>query len=121
MRISDWSSDVCSSDLPAISRSLPGSCLPDLLRQVQRLRVQLPEIVADNHFRRVRSRLQRSQELRIGRCLAERIKQLRLDFRRQTSRSNEAALGTLDEVSSEERRVGKEGVRTVRFGWSPYI
>src|SRR3546814_13291784 len=109
MRISDWSSDVCSSDLPAISRSLPGSCLPDLLRQVQRLRVQLPEIVADNHFRRVRSRLQRSQELRTGRCLAERIKQLRLDFRRQTSRSNEADRKSVVQGKSVSVRVDLGG------------
>src|SRR3546814_13252537 len=100
MRISDWSSDVCSSDLPhAAARTLDP---PQLERE----------------FRAVRGVRQRfflidlALLVQLHQALVERLHtvlhsplgdQLR-DLRRR----------------SDERRVGKECVSTCRSRWSPY-
>src|SRR3546814_5546686 len=96
MRISDWSSDVCSSDLlgPRRSSAIPSPvCAP------------LP-----------------SHAL-VGRCRALAGRMLRM--KRATAIGFAQALSgaaTVDEVDSrsEERRVGKECFSTGIFGWSPY-
>src|SRR3546814_11798350 len=75
MRISDWSSDVCSSDLDETHRHRPG-------RQA-----------ATHHPRRADHVLDRQRHREVLRGAAGR---------------------------SEERRVGKECVRTCRSRWSPY-
>src|SRR3546814_5958259 len=82
MRISDWSSDVCSSDLPAIG-----------LLHVLRRGVTL-----------------HAEELVV--ILAHQKPAAR-------GRSTGSGRGTRAR-SSEERRVGKECVRTCRSRWSPY-
>src|SRR3546814_3023368 len=90
MRISDWSSDVCSSDLEgkdyfrlgAISVSASGKLLA--------------YAVDDNGSERFTARI---KNLETGELLPDEIP------------------GTL---RSEERRVGKECVSTCRSGWSPY-
>src|SRR3546814_19087687 len=79
MRISDWSSDVCSSYLVEIA--------------------------------------QPALEL-FSRFLAGFGGDRRLDARDFLAEQAEAARG--DEIRSEERRVGKEGVSTCRFRWWPY-
>src|SRR3546814_18632750 len=96
MRISDWSSDVCSSDLP--EHRVPVAFL-DLHLVPQRGN----EVVA-----------------RLGREAAE------LDGRPVAADSLQADrhLWRLDGLAaverSEERRVGKECVSTCRSRWSPY-
>src|SRR3546814_1145922 len=81
LRISDWSSDVCSSDLPAIAqRHSDGS--PDTLSQ--------------------RWELEPEDKTGLFRVIA--YKPTYALFARR----------------SEERRVGKECVRTCRSRWSPY-
>src|SRR3546814_20837047 len=100
MRISDWSSDVCSSDL--IIRDVryaqafsfkysprPGTPAADMAEQVS-------TPIMDE-------RLQRLQAL---------VNQHQYEF-------NQAAIGKTM-PRSEERRVGKECVSTCRFRWSPY-
>src|SRR3546814_4856986 len=82
MRISDWSSDVCSSDL--LGPGGPAARLP-VERGAQRLDVLQPGLG------------QRLCLLRLG----------HLPHHREAARS-------------EERRVGKECVRTCRSRWSPY-
>src|SRR3546814_5020846 len=82
MRISDWSSDVCSSDL-----------------QMRRQRNDVP-------LRKRKS----EPSARVFRPKATTSETMRA----RMSAPRESAL------RSEERRVGKEGVRTCRSRWSPY-
>src|SRR3546814_8860878 len=88
MRISDWSSDVCSSDLVKLEDRLDTffSILPSIAK------VAFAQIC--DRFGRLARRL-------------VLIKQL----------ANETVSFA---ISSEERRVGKEGVTTGRSRWSPY-
>src|SRR3546814_16920566 len=96
MRISDWSSDVCSSDL--VGAEAPSVGVAELLRRDRLDRFLGREgmavgMVAINRLR------QRAPGLEAG-----------LRFGR---------LQALQGVSSEERRVGKECVSTCRSRWSP--
>src|SRR3546814_15146676 len=96
MRISDWSSDVCSSDLTGTVRNVD-----------QRAVYQSQPLQAGGGpFRRDKSRALPEPPnpgdkpgLLEGQCLAR---------------------NGGDEARSEERRVGKEGVSTCRSRWSPY-
>src|SRR3546814_21029662 len=91
MRISDWSSDVCSSDLPVggvEAKLIAGGEGAD----------QRPHLVRPAH--------------REGRMM-----QQRLDPPQRVGQGG----GRLDgEPRSEERRVGKECVSTCRSRWSQY-
>src|SRR3546814_7403164 len=90
MLISDWSSDVCSSDLKGMFSMLPVS--PE---QVLKLRTDHAIYMADSG--------------RFNICgLSDE----------QVDRFASAVLEVIGR--SEERRVGKECVRTCRSRWSPY-
>src|SRR3546814_10633263 len=91
MRISDWSSDVCSSDLEAIA-----TALRPLRAQLSSEQQQMldAELTLQANARRVtvyvlRARKPEPVAVRVG-------------------------------LRSEERRVGKECVSTCRSRWSPY-
>src|SRR3546814_11910312 len=120
MRISDWSSDVCSSDL----LQLGGEVIGDIAfkEPLQKGRHQPPLLLGDEavllhqHIGAVLQRLERGG---IGGGSADTQFLQLLD---------EACLGIagrrLGEVllrlhRSEERRVGKGGVSTCRSRWSP--
>src|SRR3546814_19343171 len=123
MRISDWSSDVCSSDL------LVGLGATDPLPHLSATgRVELTDPVIDGPVRqpgRVRPVARRQgvvQRVDVSRCesvvrsrvhLAGGAGQGRHDHERLTR------AGPGDEGRSAERRVGKECVGTVRSGVSP--
>src|SRR3546814_17827889 len=97
MRISDWSSDVCSSDLPPASPAAAGSTPAGSASAPQAnigTVVQLPPNQPPPETGQVLS----------GTVLAR------------------AATGSflLQTERSEERRVGKECVSTCRSRWSPY-
>src|SRR3546814_8842128 len=96
MRISDWSSDVCSSDLPPAPR-------PDAaeVMRADNVRVWFP--IRRGFMRKV-----------VGHIKA-------VDGISVTVRQG-ATLGVVGESGSrsEERRVGKEWVSTCRSRWSPY-
>src|SRR3546814_20608603 len=101
MRISDWSSDVCSSDLPL---GLKGEGTVDGAERVAdkaaRFRSAAPGRI--DHDARRNVILQRHRGIEIA--LADR------------------AFGTRDRADrerSEERRVGKECVSTCRSRWAP--
>src|SRR3546814_20415791 len=105
MRISDWSSDVCSSDLV-------GHIVGDV-RALRRPREQQPG-EADGIDDIVRPRLP-----------CEQFIILRADDDADRYARGEVADGQYDQdrgviARSEERRVGKEGVSTCRSRWSPY-
>src|SRR3546814_18547019 len=103
MRISDWSSDVCSSDLDVIEQALrviedpqyAGLFGPDALAEAPIAAVVGEAVIAGTVDR-----------LRIGEDLVQLV-----DFK--TGRISPLA-------RSEERRVGKECVSPCRSRWSPY-
>src|SRR3546814_16893839 len=99
MRISDWSSDVCSSDLAAVQQRDP------VVVAVALGGGDLPAVVGH-----ARIGVVTALEADPGRAAAAggHLVDLRLA----------AAVG--GEVRSEERRVGKECVSTCRSRWSTY-
>src|SRR3546814_12160118 len=97
MRISDWSSDVCSSDLGLGARSTEKGGLPPL-----------SVATALEHCWRGWS---------LRKILAIRRGLLLLSGRPSSAIFGGSAAGA---SRSEERRVGKECVSTCRSRWSPY-
>src|SRR3546814_18662502 len=118
MRISDWSSDVCSSDLIGLGFGLLN--------------------LAARFARFVGEHQRREQKLaHLGAALDSAG--LFVDKRRELAKLLLLPVGAVDVIGppgaiqvdvspfspprsrSEERRVGKEGVRTCRSRWSPYL
>src|SRR3546814_20721202 len=104
MRISDWSSDVCSSDLQA---------------QHKRERVNFSgrrraHRVADH----VDDLLDMPGIVAFGHHAAQRFGARRTDHETPAPVQRRLALG--DRGRSDERRVGQECVRTWRSRWTPY-
>src|SRR3546814_14842236 len=105
MRISDWSSDVCSSDLILV----PGvdDALQAIINAVQITRDrQAPAGAA------VRENRRRGHEPEARDII---INALRMGGILGIGRCHEH-----EQVRSEERRVGNEGVSTCSSRWSPY-
>src|SRR3546814_14689370 len=106
MRISDWSSDVCSSDLLA---DTSGALRPALLHQrIGREKARLDAV-------RLRPELLQ-RRLADSRVALDRLARLAasLDPDRPLSR------GFARVMRSEERRLGHGWVSTCRSRWSPY-
>src|SRR3546814_3028743 len=100
MRISDWSSDVCSSDLFAPEEEFAWRLLCSTGSKAHL--EQLQQVNNLENYRKAQS----EQEI---------YQALGLDYIEPELREG------LEEVSrSEERRVGKECVSTCRSRWSPY-
>src|SRR3546814_18514013 len=100
MRISDWSSDVCSSDLPAdrpspVPALRPGRPLPHGPGHQGHDPLSLPDALTPGG-----PMSDTTQTARGGAALFHRVLVVAL--------------------RSDERRVGKECVRTCRSRWSPY-
>src|SRR3546814_16952932 len=102
MRISDWSSDVCSSDLKGVLRlgeDLDQRLIVEILQRCDD-RKAADEFGDQTEFQQI-LRLALAQKLPcaafLGRC----------------------GMGAKAD-RSEERRVGKEGVSTCRSRWAPY-
>src|SRR3546814_18305487 len=104
MRISDWSSDVCSSDLRPLDKFADQ---PFQIGTRDRLDEVLRTILVSGdegqvHFRGLRGG---KLDLRLLSCFLQALK-------------GQLVLGKVNR--SEERRVGKECVSTCRSRWSPY-
>src|SRR3546814_16207934 len=100
MRISDWSSDVCSSDLNCGKRSVALNLKqPESLSVVRRLVAEL-DVVVENFRPGVMARLG-------------------LDYG-NLAKINPRLVYCSISGRSEDRRVGKECVSTCRSRWSPY-
>src|SRR3546814_15388449 len=96
MRISDWSSDVCSSDLSNTQRSHE-----DLVAHITSSSIAL---------------IDPSTSDRLGSLGGAAMAMLNAEVNRQA-----AMVAYIDDFwRSEERRVGKECVSTCRSRWSPY-
>src|SRR3546814_11071110 len=102
MRISDWSSDVCSSDL-IIENSGAAAVI---VSNAKLARTVLPAVIRSSHARIVIG----MEDLRAAQSGA------------YTAYSWHDLIAThpTDPERSEERRVGNEGVSTCRSRWSPY-
>src|SRR3546814_14515564 len=101
MRISDWSSDVCSSDLSSCGLPNAGLCFAELLERGHRSGFQgLHE----------KTQLLSGVATKAGERFVFRGDDLPIE---PVAHINE-------DIRSEERRVGKECVSTCRSRWSPY-
>src|SRR3546814_20739944 len=87
MRISDWSSDVCSSDLGGLEIIAGGQKNPK----------------AKELYNSIRAEIEGA-----------------LPFTRRWASIRSSSTSSTGTWRSEERRVGKECVRTCRSRWSPY-
>src|SRR3546814_21160767 len=108
MRISDWSSDVCSSDLkdPIFARMNLNDEEFALYRQIyQHLQLQAsaPDLVIY---------LQTPVD-----ALVERVNHRNVSYEQGIPREYLSRLANAYRDRSEERRVGKEGVRTCHSVW----
>src|SRR3546814_15594694 len=110
MRISDWSSDVCSSDLFGEADLRLAGAAHLLEGQADMVEVELRQLV--------------EPVLMLARVECEAHHQ-RVVIRRDAQPVLREHADVIFEVvpdlqpRSEERRVGKEGVRTCRYRWSP--
>src|SRR3546814_12791005 len=103
MRISDWSSDVCSSDLPELV-ACPRLALGDAfhLGCVQRVEfVAVARLLGEHPGDALAGDHKSGFELGVAGDLA-------------------TAVAVQPAARSEARRVGKACVRTCRYRWSPY-
>src|SRR3546814_19233123 len=106
MRISDWSSDVCSSDLDSVARQLPedsgfaGFRLQESTTNGDWQTHDWVAFLGASYFRAIGA-----------------LEQYGLSAR---GIALNVAVSVAEEFRSEERRVGKECVSTCRSRWSPY-
>src|SRR3546814_17433652 len=115
MRISDWSSDVCSSDLLRVTGTTASAHLGQ--RAALALTGLLWAPLTATLMWLAGADLGSTLPLWVSSFLAplgflypSLVLRARAEARRRTFRH----------ARSEERRVGKEGVSTCRSGWSPY-
>src|SRR3546814_13028418 len=104
MRISDWSSDVCSSDLSSVASE--GTSVSGNMN-----RAQIETIVHDYilaHPEIIPQAIERLQAKRTASLVDRHRTELETPF-----------AGGWAGARSEERRVGKECVCTCGFRWSP--
>src|SRR3546814_18306124 len=120
MRISDWSSDVCSSDLRVLDIDLCPFRLSQFPRPDEDMRSQSQrnrrDFVTGISF-------DSAQERPCFLAGRDRGVVLYLGCRERAAQvSREITVGPCggDCIRSEERRLGKEGVSTCSFRWSPY-
>src|SRR3546814_17029137 len=116
MRISDWSSDVCSSDLvaPVVGELLQGAGILDAFRDHRQAEVMrhVDDSLRD-HLRIARRRQigdEGAIDLQLGEGQTMQLPQRGVSGPEIVERQIEA----LQTDSSEQRRVGKEGVSTCK-------
>src|SRR3546814_17457604 len=108
MRVSDWSSDVCSSDLPDV----------DAYRESVSL--QCTEAVIARHPPSCGEMIQRrflgSVRILCGRAVSRSARSLQSKYHTLDNHTHYLC----SRLRSAERRVGKECVSTCISRWSPY-
>src|SRR3546814_15381583 len=120
MRISDWSSDVCSSDL---NRDVGDARDLDAAGQVEGRNRRNFDWNCAASVRHAASETREGSERKpatvVSRTAARAKMRWAEDIAREV-RDRQIRKQTLLAVRSEERRVGKECVSTCRSRWSPY-
>src|SRR3546814_3020951 len=114
MRISDWSSDVCSSDLTLFGKAFDRATgTVNLDRVTAATRQHTAEFAGLLRQRLEAAKLDPNQPVNLS---------IGADHRVIVDNSNPQAadIAKLFQDRSEERRVGKECVSTCRSRWSPY-
>src|SRR3546814_17481637 len=115
MRISDWSSDVCSSDLPAPRRpSRWSGCLP---WAILLLALLLGLLIWKFPDFKAQAEVGSAYAARIG-CSCRYVQGRSLESCK-TDFEPGMDMVSVSEDRTEERRVGKEWVRTCRIRWAP--
>src|SRR3546814_18465068 len=104
MRISDWSSDVCSSDLPLIPSDSTRMHLKDLKKKAPAELVTMAEELGVEGASTLRKQDLMFAILKVEADNGEQI-------------MGEGTIEVLPDGRSEERRVGKECVSTCRSRW----
>src|SRR3546814_16047534 len=104
MRISDWSSDVCSSDLPTIAAMAYKYLIGQPFMYPQN------DLGYSGNFLRMTFGVP-AEPYEINPVVEQAMRTI---FILHADHEQNAS------TRSEERRVGKEGVSTVRSRWSPY-
>src|SRR3546814_13542770 len=104
MRISDWSSDLCSSDLPSMTQ------IPERILVQAHLAAKQPKPLTPEQEARLRSEI--AAELKRQNAV--------LVAHYYTDPVIQALAEETGGCRSEERRVGKACVSTCRSRWSPY-
>src|SRR3546814_17849518 len=107
MRISDWSSDVCSSDLASYGRMIMCHMLADTDEELHAMAAHIG--VARRWHQKAGTYHSHYDICLAKRAIAIRAGAIEIDRR-----------GLAQIIRSEERRVGKECVSTCRSRWSPY-
>src|SRR3546814_20271168 len=107
MRISDWSSDVCSSDL-GTTAYLEDEAFIEKSKDAARKSLR-------GLFERADAQLANNDWIAGGRSIADPY----LYVVTRWAKGQGVDLSGLDHLRSEERRVGKEWVSTGRSWWSP--
>src|SRR3546814_11699236 len=114
MRISDWSSDVCSPDLAhTVAEVLPGTSVKKVLVTAVGDLLKFPKgAIVNFMLRHVKKQI---PAYKIAGAIGFR-EALALGAKKACP---EVSVGLDDIARSEERRVGKECVSTCRSRWSP--
>src|SRR3546814_19424409 len=133
MRISNWSSDVCSSDLPGLlfhnfDHFGPKTQATDIgqRRNGVMISMDMGKCLAYSLFNlqeRGRMMAEPSDEVYEGQIVGihSRDNDLVVNPLKGKKLTNMRASGSDENVRSEERRVGEECLSTCRSRWSPYI
>src|SRR3546814_18133256 len=114
MRISDWTSDVCSSDLYSPVQGAPANGLAD----------HVPDEIKQDRWERFMAHQQAISTARLAQKVGREIDVLidEIDEDGAIGRSSADAPeidGSVFVSRAEERRVGKECVGTCRSRWAP--
>src|SRR3546814_12609293 len=110
MRISDWSSDVCSSDLRQILQRLGGAVVAECRWQVEQRDIAEEGYEQQGHGAR----------RQCGAAIGEQDGGEKGECQDNGDRRHGLLGGGADRRRSEERSVGEEGVSTCGYRWWPY-
>src|SRR3546814_16874585 len=125
MRISDWSSDVCSSDLDSPGHCCRigtkcGRCSPDLSRACDgQEKTQIIPVHTPAYLQSHPAKSKHCNAAVIA-CMGVPNLQLKDDRCVTSNISSQATPSAAEAVRSEERSVGKECVSTCRTRWWQY-
>src|SRR3546814_20145214 len=123
MRISDWSSDVCSSDLfQLLGRLRVGETVEEILKADLAVEEEAIPLLKDAiaHCESVRDYVSRDLFADILESEEHHVDELEKQFEMIERMGIENYIQLQSKPRSEERRVGKECVSTCSSRWSPY-